>query len=264
MAISAPTKKPVILAPIQPNAGIEAAYRRKLNGLIEEMHKSVVYWLTAKYRNNPPEMAQDDSPAMVMRNALKELAKRWQKNFDDAALEMAKHFSTKATDRADGALANILKKSGFSVRFKFTAEANDVLQATIGEQVGLIKSISSEYLTEVEGLVMRSITKGRDLESLTKELLKRYQLTKKRAAFIARDQNNKATASINRVRQKELGIKTAIWMHSHAGKHPRSSHVAANGKSYDVDKGMLIDGEYIFPGEMINCRCVSKSVIPGF
>jgi hypothetical protein len=37
-----------VLRGVQPNAGIEAAYRRKMQALITEMDKSVVYWLRAQ------------------------------------------------------------------------------------------------------------------------------------------------------------------------------------------------------------------------
>jgi len=39
-----------------------------------------------------------------------------------------------------------------------------------------------------------------------------------------------------------------------------------DGKKYDVAKGMWDPAvrEYIFPGQLINCRCFSRSVIPGF
>ena len=66
---------------------------------------------------------------------------------------------------------------------------------------------------------------------------------------------------MRRARRKELGIKRAIWRHSSAAKEPRQSHVKANGKMFDVDKGMLIDGEYILPGMKINCGCTSRAVI---
>lgn len=263
MKLSAPNKKPIVLAPVRPNVGLQIAYRKKLDALIDEMQNSLVYWLKASYRANEPEMAQDASPAMALRGAMRKLSRRWQKRFDEAAPELASYFATHATKRADGALESILKRSGFSVEFKLTAEANDVMQATVGENVGLIKSIASEHLTQVEGMVMRSVAAGRDLGALSKELEERYGVTKRRAALIARDQNNKATATITRVRQESLGIKQAKWLHSHGGKHPRPSHKAADGKLYDIDKGMLIDGEYIRPGEKINCRCVSRSVIPG-
>lgn len=87
-----------------------------------------------------------------------------------------------------------------------TSQMNNALQATIAENVGLIRSIPEKYFTEVEGLVMRSVARGRDLSYLTDELQKRYGITRRRAAFIARDQNNKATSVVQSARQQALGI----------------------------------------------------------
>lgn len=261
--LRAPTKRSITLPPIHPNEGLEAAYRKKIDALIEEMNKSIIYFVTAKYRSNTPEVAQDASPAMELRELMRKLGNRWQKRFDDAAPELAKYFATHASMRVDGALKAILKKSGFAVEFKLTAQQNDVLQATIGEQVGLIKSIASQHLSEVEGLVMRSVSQGGDLKTLTDSLQDRYGVTRRRAAFIASDQNRKANATMTRVRQKSLGITQAKWIHSHAGKVPRPSHVAVDGDIYDIDKGMFLDGVWTFPGREINCRCFSRSIIPG-
>lgn len=264
MKLRSPTGKPIKIKSVKPNAGLRAAYQMKLDALIDEMQASIVYWLKAAYRANAPEMAQDASPAAAMRAAMRKLSRRWQKRFDESSLDLARYFALNAQDRSDAMLKAILKKSGFSVEFKMTAEANDVMQATIGEQVGLIRSIAEEHLTQVQGLVMRSVQEGRDLGTLSKDLQARYGVTKRRAALIARDQNNKATASMNRVRQDALGITEAVWRHSGAGKHPRPSHVAADGKKYDVKKGMFLDGEWSWPGTAINCRCTSESVIPGW
>lgn len=240
------------------------AYQRRLECMVDDLHASLLYWLRSAYRANTPEMAQDDSPARAMREAMRKLATRWQRNFDRGSDELAQWFTKSAVDRSDKALAATLRRAGFSVKFKMTAEANDVMQATIGEQVGLIRSIGSQHLSEVEGLVMRSVSTGRDLGTLTAQIEDRFGVTRRRAALIARDQNNKATASITRVRQRGLGITEAIWMHSRGGKEPRPSHVAFSGQRYDIEKGAFLDGEWVWPGTAINCRCVSKSVIVGF
>jgi uncharacterized protein with gpF-like domain len=261
--LRAPTKKSITLAPVHPNQGLQAAYRRKLDALIDEMHASLLYWLKASYRANEPEIAQDASPAATLNAAMSKLSRRWQKRFNDAAPDLAKYFATHAKDRSDFALKAALKKAGFTVEFKVTPIVNDVLQATTAENVGLIRSIGQEHLTEVQGLVMRSVQSGRDLGYLSEQLVERYGITKRRAAFIAFDQNQKATANITRVRQEALGLDEAVWLHSHGGKHPRKSHQEADGKRYKIKKGMLIDGEYIWPGQKPRCRCVSRSVIPG-
>ena len=139
------------------NAGIEAAYRGKMQALIAEMDKSVIYWLRAAYRANEPVIAQDRTPADELRDAIRKLARRWQKNFDDPAPAMADYFSQAIAERSSGALKAILRKAGFTVKFKMTRAMRDIMAATVGQQVSLIKSIPSQYFTNIEGMVMRSV-----------------------------------------------------------------------------------------------------------
>ncbi len=265
MKIRAP--KQTTLRPVRPNIGVGVAYQRQLDKLIESMHKSIVYWVSATWRANTPHaalMAADASPAMESRKIMAKLARRWTRAFNKGADDLANTFASKNAGNADASMKDALDRAGFSVPFKATPGMNDAFQAVVTENVGLIKSIGSQHLSEVEGIVARSVATGRDLETMTNELVERFGVTKKRAAFIARDQNNKATAVFDRARKLSLGITKSKWRHSGGGVHPRPSHVAANGKIYDTQKGCLIDGKYIFPGEEINCRCISDSVIPGF
>ncbi|QNQ56909.1 phage head morphogenesis protein [Serratia liquefaciens] len=227
------------------------------------MQVSVVYWLTANYKASGTAVAMDASPAVFMREAMRKLAKRWTRRFDDIAKKLADRFSNDAMKNSDVSLYNALDTAGFTVEFKMTAPMNNALQATITENVGLIRSIPEKYFTEVEGLVMRSVARGRDLSFLTNELQKRYGITRRRAALIARDQNNKATSVMQSARQQSLGITEGIWRHSHAGKEPRPSHVKADGVKFDLSKGMYLDGKWVMPGEEINCRCTWSPVIPG-
>ncbi len=242
------------------------------------MTASVAYVLREAYRTNEPEMAQDappdasgfrepraQSPAMALRDALRRLAKRWQDRFDAAAPKLADYFSREMAGRSDAALAAILKDAGFTVRFRMTRAMNDVLQATIQANVSLIKSIPATYLEKVEGAVMRSVQTGRDLKSLTDEIEALGVVSSKRAAFIARHQSNMATSALTRVRQVELGIVEAEWMHSHAGREPRKTHLKMDGKRYAIAKGMWDPAvqKFILPGELPNCRCTSRPVLPG-
>ena len=91
-------------------------------------------------------------------------------------------------------------------------------------------------------------------------------MTRDRAATIARDQNNKAKATIERTRRQELGITHAIWQHSAGGKVPRATHIAMSGKPYLISEGMYDSavGRYVWPGTEINCRCTSRAIIPAF
>ncbi|MCI0152188.1 hypothetical protein KNO81_40995 [Paraburkholderia sediminicola] len=66
-----------------------------------------------------------------------------------------------------------------------TRDANDALQATIGENAGLIRSIATERPADVQGAVTRSVQTGQDHGGLTQELQERYGVTRRRAAFVS-------------------------------------------------------------------------------
>lgn len=207
-------------------------------------------------------------PSAFLKAAFDRLRKRWEERFDTASGKLARWFAQSAATRSDERLRRILKDGGLSVRFTPTKAMRDVMEGTVQANVALIKSIPQQYLTQVEGYVMRSVQTGRDLHQLSNDLRRELGVTKKRAAFIAIDQNNKANASMTRVRQVELGIKQAVWVHSHAGKTPRKTHLANDGQPYDVERGWFDPDpkvkKRIFPGELPRCRCFSRSIIPGF
>lgn len=259
-----------LLRPIRANVGIEAAYRRKLVAVIDEMSDSVEVWLPAAMRRNPARavaMAADESPMEALQREIQSLAERWIRQIDAMAPKLAEWFSFAVGKRSSAALRQILRDAGFTIEFQMTDAMLDVLAATVAQNVALIRSIPRQYFLEIEGMAMRAVQAGQDLGPFAKELRARYGVTKRRAAFIARDQSNKATASLTRVRQLEAGLTEAVWYHSHAGKTPRPSHAKAGreGVHYDIRKGWFDPHEqkFIQPGELINCRCFGRPVLPG-
>lgn len=260
--------KDIVLAPIHPNAGVEAAYKKRLLRLVNEMARSVQYFVKAAYRANEPVLAEDATdPADALRSAMEKLADRWRARFDDGSEALAEYFAKSSGERTDAALKAALKKAGFTIAFKPTPAQRDVMAATVQANVSLIKSIPDQFMTAVEGSVFRAVQTGGDLGMLTKELQKHAGVTRRRAAFIALDQNNKANAAMKRARQSELGIDEEEWRHSGGGKHPRSTHVRAGRERtrYRVSEGWLdpATGRRIWPGTEPGCRCVGRSVIPG-
>ncbi len=264
-----PKGSETILRPIHPNAGLEAQYRRQLTKLINAMAASVQFWLEATYRKNEDRIvAEDESPADALRRSMKELSKRWLDKFDEMSVKLAEYFAQSVEKRSTLAMKKILKDGGWTVKFQITPAMRDVIDATVHENVSLIKSIPQQYLSQVEGIVMRGVQNGRDLGVISKELQDRLGVTRRRAALISRDQTNKATASLSRARQLELGIEEAVWVHSGGGREPRPTHLKAGRDKvkYNIREGWYDPHEqrYIQPGELINCRCVGRPVIKGF
>lgn len=207
------------------------------------------------------------TPAQNLQEALDGLGAQWAARLDATAPKLARWFATRVELRSSEGLQKILRDGGYSVKFQMTPTMRDVFNATVNENVGLIRSIGTQYHEQVQGMVMRSVIAGRDLATLTNDLQDRYGITRRRAALIALDQNNKATGSMIAVRQVEQGLQ-AVWLHSTAGKEPRKTHLANSGNVYDPAKGWFDPDprvrRFIRPGELINCRCVSKTVVKGF
>lgn len=257
-------KQPKTARAVQPNKGVEVAYRKALDKLIAEMSNSTEYWLEAAYKTNPPRIAQDALPSAELSKKVKSLADRWAERFNEMSVSIAKRFTEQGVKHTDSSFKQALKDAGWTIEFKMTPIMRDATNATIQENVSLIRSIPSQYFTEVEGIVMRGFTQGRDLQAISKDLQSRYGVTKRRAALIARTQNNMLTASVTQARRIDLGLFEAVWVHSAAGKEPRPSHVKAGRDKlkFDVREGAYIDGEYIQPSQKINCRCSSKTILP--
>ena len=265
MILRAPGKKPILVKPVRPSAAEAAWYRKRLEKLIEAMHASVSYWVTSQWGRSG--LATDRSPQQEFDKLFRKMSKQWKKTFAASAKDVAKSFANKNRRHHDLAFRTALKNAGFAVSFQTTPAIDAALGGAIEESVGLIKSIPEQYFSDLQARVLESVQAGRHMKQLTKDLEHVYGVTKNRAALIARDQNNKITAVIHKLRQKQVGITKAQWVHTTASKTPREEHAAwgDEGAVYDVDKGMYSDedGEYVWPGTPINCGCTCLSVVPG-
>lgn len=265
------TRKPVTVRAIHPSAGVRAWYQAALDDLIRKMHADVKAGVMAAYSMaEPAEMAHDAAPprnpSLFIRRALTRLGKKWTLRLDRLSVDVAEQFARKNFAMTQTQMKTAFSEAGFTVKFAPTAGSVAAYHQVAAEQVNLIRSIPAQYLKEVQTKVWTSVMKGADLSTLSTDLQETYGVTTKRAALIARDQNAKAKAIIERTRRSELGVTHAIWMHSAGGKVPRATHVAMDGKPYEIARGMWdsAEGEYVLPGQLINCRCTSKAVIPAF
>lgn len=250
-------RKKILLRPIHPNAGIQQKYRADLNRLLRSVRNDVLATVN-QWKDVSRQVATDSNP---MTDAIDQLMITWIQRLSELGEQMAKEFVGSTLSAYDGNLKRQLRRAGFTVKLQLTDTTKEALKVATGMNVGLIRSIPTQYLADVSKYVYEATSGGFDLATLTDNLDHAYHIGRNRAKLIARDQARKAMGVIEQARRQELGIKKAIWYHSGAAKEPRQSHIKANGKEFDVDKGCYIDGEWILPGQKINCGCVSRSVI---
>lgn len=242
---------------------------QELQALVRECSESMASEIRRTWHAAPPSagMASDANPTQRLQKTLDKWTAKWQDRFNAASTKLAARFASKNFKTTDAQFMGTLKAAGFAVQFKPNPATMEAYSAVVGENVNLIRNLGRETLDDIQGKVWASVRAGHDMGQLSTELHQSFGMNWRRAALIARDQNNKAKAVIESTRRKELGIKQAIWQHSGGGVTPRPSHVKAGRDKvrFDIATGWYDPDarKYIWPGTEINCRCVSRAVIPG-
>lgn len=134
------------------------------------------------------------------------------------------------------------------------------LAASVSESVGLIKSIPQRYFDDIEGIILRGFRGGQRASALAPEISKRFNVSRKKAAFIARDQIEKLNSDLTRNRQINLGIPSYIWRTS-LDERVRPDHARLEGTVQSWDKAPVVDsrsGRRAHPGGDFNCRCTAE------
>lgn len=208
---------------------------------------------------------------------LNELKTKWGRIFSKFSNIEAKKFIARL-DRnvrlsAHNSLRELTKKTTIKTP-DYTPEMQNLLRASIKQNVSLIQSIGEDYHNQVESLVFRSITTGgagaggisRAIKSNMAMMasIKNYGFkADKRASLIARDQTSKLTSAFNAARMQSAGVTEFKWLHSKGGAEPRELHLKYDGQIFRYDDPPVIekDGTRGLPGVAINCRCVAVPVI---
>lgn len=249
---------------------LEARYYAKLQNLIDRMTADVEKQLRRFFEKPHAEEyfeamdASVSSQARILTNAL---MKKFNSLFSANAPMLADQQANAVDKYSSTAMHSSLKElsGGLSLPTSaISADMKEILTASIAENVGLIKSISQQYLTGVQGAVMRSITSGQGMADLVPFLEKHKGITLRRARFIARDQTKKAYESLNTGRMENLGLDKYIWLHSGGSHNPRKLHQEMSGNVYSIKNPPIIDketGQRGGPGDLPGCNCRKRPVI---
>lgn len=254
------------LRAVKANPGLRASYRRTLENLIKRMNEEVTAAVLEEYGSMEKRIVMDAwrSPAERMNDKLVELMKKWNTRFQKWAKPIATKFCKDIYSRVKNNRVAALKDLGIAITLNPSRLTDERFQAMVYENVQLIQSIPSIYLEKVAGSVQRSITNGFDVGTLADELHNIYGVTERRAKMIANDQTSKATQALTMLTDRDLGFTRGVWIHVPGKFSSRPTHVAMQGEEFEFDEGLFDKevGHNIIPGQLINCRCTYRPVIP--
>jgi SPP1 gp7 family putative phage head morphogenesis protein len=256
------------------NASVQAKYVRSLESLVKRMTEETQQKLIKLFEGSCAEqfqeqlkIAQDDNIASQARILTNELNQRFYALFRRRSKVLSENMISGTAKVSRSNLHMSLKKLSGGLTIKtdvFTPALKTIIKASAQENVALIKSIATQYLSNVQKTVMRSITTGNGLKTLIPALEKYAGISKRHAKNMALDQTRKVYNSMNKARMEKIGVKRFEWIHSGGGQKPRQEHIEMSGNIYSFDDLPVIDkktGERGIPGQAINCRCTMRPVI---
>lgn len=259
-------RRQVTIPGIPASVGIQNEYARSIRRLIKQMEKAALKFVLEKYKLfRESEMVTNDAPVDFDNRRLQQLIdaikarfgryiSEWEAEEMDA---IASKFIGKIDKQTKAGLIANLKKAGIVIDFHISALHQPLLEEMVASNVNLIKSIAPKYFDKLTNVVIDSALKGRDMASIFKHIKDLNTVTERRAKLIAIDQTNKATQALNVMQTKDIGIKKGIWIHIPGEKSSRKTHIAMNGKTFDLDEGLYDEdvGRNVLPGELPYCRC---------
>jgi hypothetical protein len=160
-----------------------------------------------------------------------------------------------------------------TVKFDASTVSKSV-KAKLRKNIELLEDLGKKNVPQIYEAALLCVLAGGDLHVLFTALMKIEGMSKGRAAEIAHALHRKAKAQIDRERQVSLGITHATWMYANAPcmkdpSHPApadvqrdAAHCSANGKQYEVSKGLFVHGKWTWPGVEEGCKCASRSILP--
>ena len=251
---------------------ITGSYMKLLN---EELKKKLPAMMAEYQKERHGDSRFDDSQDLdaKLRLLLQDVAKALEKRIAEYGLDqkveqiakMAKNVSIREWKRAVKDTLGIDLLDDY-YKGEFFEEA---IRRWIAENVLLIKSIPSETLSNMREIILGSYLKGSSIRDIQKAIQETYNVSKRKAQLLARDQVATLNAQLTKAQQTDAGCKKYRWSDSRDGR-VRDCHKALNGKVfswdnppemwYETKQGRVYTGRRCHPGEDYCCRCVAIPV----
>ena len=170
------------------------------------------------------------------------------------------HIFSEEEKRHRGGLASAIRAShGIDLSSVFNSrDVRPHVDAAVERSVTNIRGIGDETVKRITNTIVNSASKGERSTTIAKELAEDLGISSKRAKFIARNEVATLNGTLNKVRQKQVGIEKYVWSTS-LDERVRPEHQEREGETFSWSDPPA-DGH---PGEPINCRCVARAIIPG-
>jgi SPP1 gp7 family putative phage head morphogenesis protein len=126
-----------------------------------------------------------------------------------------------------------------------------------------IQKFSKESIQELRGVVEENAREGYRFDNLMDQIQNRYEVTKTKAKFLARQETSIFMSTFRANKFKEAGVRKYQWSTAHDSR-VRDRHADLDGTVQFYDSPPIVDqrtGRRGNPGFDYNCRCVDIPLV---
>ena len=168
--------------------------------------------------------------------------------------------------KAVSAIASDFQKAsrGLMVMPELSAEGRKRLQADYNDNMKLsIRGFAEEEVQALRKTVEANAMTGYRAKSLIQGIQERYDVTKNKAKFLARQETGLMVSKFRRERFADAGVKRYRWSATRDVR-TRHDHKDLDGKEFAYNDPPIVDkntGRRANPGEDFNCRCLDIPIL---
>lgn len=271
--------------PIQSSEWLEAEYYSILRSLVNFI-KAKFLKVAVQGMKVDKNKWQDESYSTKMDRLIAQITSETDEKFSKkdlsylvrkVILKTDKYQKTKFRTAADYGFGIDISKLPDFIGYK------QFINSMIEKNISEIKYLRTDTIHKLEMSLRTSIEQGKSISQVTNQIMQAGQITKKRAATIARNEIKNITSQLNQRRSVNAGFEIYEWMTAGEqrvrgnpnGLYPkaRPSHWIMEGMycRYDNDNVYSPDQGKTWkkrtakmpkgkPGDDINCRCVEINI----
>lgn len=143
------------------------------------------------------------------------------------------------------------------------APTGRLMQALLGEQVGLITSLPTEAAERIHKLTIEGLLNSTRASEIAREIARTGEVSTGRANLIARTEVARTASTLVQARSEFVGSTHYIWRTSRDST-VRKQHRALEGKviAWSDPPAAGPNGERYHAGQGPNCRCFNEPILP--
>lgn len=261
-------KKPVKVKPLRTPRALE----QELDNFIKFMVKTSTKRFETKVLNamnkstvDKFQDAQIGNYAKIFNKLVKQFERSINQQFSSKRIQDYIKKLYKRTDKMNDKAFYHAVQSKVGVDAKSiigTDGLNSFVNAKSLETIGQVVKLKNDMLQNLSQNTLRLMSAGKNLETLYEEVTNTKQKNLNKSELVSRNELKAFNTQLNNKRASNLGIQKAVW-NTVGDERSRPCHVKRDGLEFDIEKGLYhsCDGEWLKPGEEINCRCFATYVV---